>query len=259
MSQTVEKRLEHAIARQSLRVIHLETAESTNTLAKELVLTGEKGELLIVADSQTLGRGRSGKSFFSPSGRGLYMTLVLRPKYFSADFTLITAAVAVAVSRAIEKVAGVAPSIKWVNDIILGGKKLGGILCESVFSGGGKLDAVIIGIGINLSGGDFPPEIESIATSLGGKADRDTLCAEIAKELFPLSDSLYSQTPNKDFLKYYRSHSCVLGKDIAYSQNGKSFPGKAISILDGGELQVLTPDGKTVTLSGGEISLRISP
>lgn len=257
MSQSLEKTLESTIARQSLRVIHLDSTESTNTLAKELVLTGEKGELLIVADSQTLGRGRSGKSFFSPSGRGLYMTQVLRPEFASADFTLITAAVSVAVSRAIEKVAGVTPSIKWVNDIFLGGKKLGGILCESVFSGGGKLDAVIIGIGINLTGGDFPPELESIATSLGGKADRNTLCAEIAKKLFSLSDSLYSKTPNKDFLNYYRSQSCVLGNDITYTRNGQSFSAVALSILDGGELKVRNSDGSIQILSGGEISLRL--
>lgn len=258
MSHSVESKLLVLIGRDNLDILHLEAVDSTNTLAKELVIGGFMGEALILADTQTLGRGRCGKSFFSPDGRGLYMTVILRPKAADAGFTLITAAAAVAVSKAIESQTAISPRIKWVNDIYVQNKKAGGILCESVFDSSGKLSAVIVGIGINLSGESFPNDIADTAVSLGGRAQRLSLCAAITSELFSLSDSLYTQSPDLSFLEHYRTHSCVIGKDIVYTRNGECFCGKATAICDGGELEVISPDGTRVYLSGGEISLRVT-
>lgn len=152
-----------------------ETTDSTNIRAKSLARSGAEDGTLVLAEKQTAGRGRRGKSFFSPKGGGLYMSLVLRPGEGSCDIQLLTIAAATAVCLSLEKLAGIKPQIKWVNDIYLDEKKLCGILCEK----NSDTDAVIVGIGINLAGEVFPQELEGIACALNAPVSRNELAAAV--------------------------------------------------------------------------------
>lgn len=240
------------MAGENARRIILDETDSTNSYAKRLIAGGFKGEAVITAKRQTSGRGRQGKSFYSPDGTGLYMSVILRPDASGGQFTLLTAATAVAVCEAIEGHTALTPEIKWVNDIYIGGRKVCGILCESVFSEG-RLDAVVAGIGINLTTTDFPPELDTVAGSLGFDKDSEALTQAIADRLFELCGKLSELS----FMQYYRSHSCVIGKDITFTDAGVTYQARALSIDDGGGLRVSLPNGQQKLLSGGEISLRL--
>lgn len=237
--------------RHDIKRITLSETDSTNSHAKRLIAEGLECEAIITARHQTGGRGRQGKDFFSPADTGLYMSVVLRPSADLAEFTLITAVASVAVAQSIEKLTGLSPSIKWVNDIYVDGKKVCGILCESVFGNAG-LDAVIVGIGINLSTRSFPTALTEKAGSINFEGDKELFVDEIKSRLFELCDKL----PQKDFLEYYRLHSCVIGRDITFTENGEENPAHALSIDDGGRLLVRLQNGDTKLLYGGEISVR---
>ena len=166
----------------SLKVFRYESIDSTNNEAKRL-LKAEKGDFLVIADEQTAGRGRQGKSFYSPKDTGIYMSLVKRRGEALADAVSATTAAAVAVCRAIEALSDKKPAIKWVNDIYLGSNKIGGILCESVNSGNNRDSAaVIIGIGLNLSTPSFPDDIPN-AASLNAEIDKNDLIEKTVLEL----------------------------------------------------------------------------
>ncbi len=230
----------------------LDTVDSTNTESKRRVLDGADTPLLVLADSQTAGRGRMGRSFYSPSRTGLYMSLALELTGGLPQTVGITSAAAVAAVRAIHRVYGIETGIKWVNDVYLNGKKIAGILSESFFANE-KL-FVIIGIGINLSTDDFPHDIADIAGSLDTDPSlKSTLAAEICKELLILIPSL----KNKEFMKDYRKYSVVLGKKVIFQENGVFYRGTAESISDSGALTVLLDNGERRALASGEISLRV--
>ena len=137
---------------------------STNDIAKDLGKSGTK-QALIIASEQTKGRGRRGRSFFSPNGSGIYMSILLRPEHSSDIIPLLTTASAVAVSKAIKSVTNINTSIKWINDLYINFKKVCGILCEASFTSDNKLDFIIVGIGININepNGGFPEELSNIA------------------------------------------------------------------------------------------------
>jgi len=153
------------------RVFVYESLESTNKTAKERAVEGERHGTVIIADSQTVGRGRYDRKFHSPAGSGIYMSLILRPAELGFNTpTLITLFAAVCVCEAIETVAGKAPQIKWVNDVFLNGKKICGILTEAISDlESGNVDWAVIGIGINITTTNFPSELQPIATSIFSK------------------------------------------------------------------------------------------
>lgn len=251
-----EKKITALMHRDGVQVITYDTIDSTNNEAKRLLEQGAVAETVIAAEQQTSGRGRQGKGFYSPSGSGLYMTVVLRPKGELCDFTLITSVAAVAVSQAIRHLYGIDTSIKWVNDIYLGGRKLVGILTEAVSAG--ERTAVIVGIGVNITTEDFPLEIKEKATSLGvsdtsREVSRNALAAEIATRLFELCDKL---PEDRSYMGYYRSHSCVLGRRIVFTEGGREYSAIAESIDDGGGLWVTLDSGERRLLCGGEISVK---
>lgn len=150
--------------------IHIfKTLESTNLTAKKMALEGAPAGSVIIAEEQTRGRGRMGRSFYSPPGRGIYMSFILKPRFDASKAVLITTAASVAVCRAIEKVTGVSCFIKWVNDIYADGKKVCGILTEAVTDfETGQIEHIVLGIGINYgtASGEFPEELAGIAGSL---------------------------------------------------------------------------------------------
>lgn len=254
-SKKIEGYLSHEA--KALRVKTYGCVTSTNDIIKDLA--NNKGELLIVASEQTAGRGRRGRSFFSPDGTGLYMSILLRPEASPEISVLLTTAAAVATARAIEKNAEVKADIKWINDIYIDGKKACGILCESKLSAENSLEYVIVGIGINLCHpkDDFPEEIRDIATSVFGKnpPDEDTvcrLCADIASFLLEYAKDISSRA----FLGEYKERLFMLGKEITVITPNETYLATASDISSDAHLTVTLQDGEKRTLSAGEISIR---
>lgn len=235
----------------ALDVIYYPTVDSTNNCCKRLIAEGKEGEFLVVAEQQSAGRGRQGKSFYSPSKTGVYFSLALRPLLPLQNAVTATTAAAVAVCRAIEKVTDKKPKIKWVNDVYLDGKKICGILTEAITNfEEGIVNNVIIGIGININTSDFPADVEN-AGCLGEKINRSLLIAEVCNELVKIAKG-----DMKSFIDYYRSHSLVLGERIKFIQNGEVTPATAVAIDEKGGLEVELENGRHTVLRSGEISIR---
>ena len=235
-----------------LRVAVFDEIDSTNTEARREAEVGLSTPALILANAQSAGRGRMGRSFFSPPATGLYMSLLIEAKTELADTVRMTTAAAVSVASAIEELCGVEVGIKWVNDIYFGGRKICGILCESFVCGDGKRYAVI-GIGINLYTEDFPEEIKDRAASLFPRGGvRNALAAAIARKLC----EFWKAPENERMMEYYRAHSIVLGKRVVFTEKGVEREGTALSVDGFAALRVRTDDGEERILTGGEISLR---
>lgn len=234
-----------------LEPIYYATVDSTNTEAKRLLNAGFRGNMLVVADEQTAGRGRQGKQFFSPPGTGVYMTMVVHPCRKLQDAISVTTAAGVAVCRAIEELTDKHPQIKWVNDVYIDGKKICGILTEAVVGmESGVAESMIIGIGTNMHTKDFPRDVEN-AASLDADVSRADLIASIADHLWEILDDGYDS-----FIDYYRSHSMLLGKAINFMQDGQVTPATAVGIDETGGLVVRLEDGSETTLRSGEITVR---
>lgn len=230
------------------------TIDSTNSEAKREISNGLEGCAIFVAKEQTAGRGRHGRSFYSPNESGLYFSCVLHPNVSLSDSALLTSAAAVAVCEAIEGATKKDPMIKWVNDIFIDSKKVCGILTEAVSDfESGKVEAVIIGIGINLTTEHFPEELSGIAASVGKIYDRCKLIADIFIRL----ESICANLPDNSFMDSYRSHSLVLGRSISFTRNANSYTAKALAINDNGELEVETSEGERIILNSGEISIKL--
>lgn len=232
--------------------LHLESVDSTNTLAKKMALDGAKTPLVIVADHQSSGRGRLGRSFYSPKTDGLYMSVLVDPNQSKIDVQTLTHFVATAVADAVDGLCeNTCVSIKWVNDLLIGGKKICGILCESG-RGGDGVNYVVIGIGVNLYEADFPDDIKDIAGSVysctGKKLDRAALVAGIVKNLDGYSG---------DFMDAYRQRLVVIGKRVRVINHEGEYFAKALEIEDDGALIVLDENGEMQRLCFGEISLRL--
>ena len=230
----------------------LEEVDSTNTYAKRLAADGER-DALVVARAQTGGRGRMGRSFYSPADSGVYFSILHRLSVPLADAVSLTSAAAVAVMRGVRGVCGLQTEIKWVNDLYYRQRKVCGILAESLTLADGSV-AVVVGIGINLRSAAFPPELAEIAGALcADGADEAELIAEITKELMP---SLCHPT-ERWWLDDYRQCSCVIGKPITWTCEGRSFCGYAEDIDGNGALCVRTDAGERQLLQTGEITLRL--
>ena len=240
-------------------VVYKSTA-STNLDVKKRALDGAKEGLVVLSEEQTAGRGRRGRSSSSPSGTGIYMSFLFRPKpEQSTDVVLITTAASVAVCRAIRKVLCEEPSIKWVNDVYLGGKKVCGILTEAVSDfESGRIDTVVVGIGINYREPKegFSSDIRDVAGAVCTKENstpRNTLAAAVMNELF----SLYEGLSEKTYMEDYRRWSNVLGRRVRFSSGDGWAYGTAAEIDDDGGLRIRTDDGEEQVLRTGEISLRV--
>ena len=229
------------------------TLDSTNQEAQRLLSSGENCPLLILSEEQSAGRGRRGRSFYSPAVEGLYMTLALRPRVALSEAALLTAAAAVSVSQAVEALCGCTCQIKWVNDVYLDGKKLCGILTEA--SGSFEMDAlssVCVGIGVNVHTRAFPEEFAARAASLYPlPVSRNRLAAEIAVRVLDFAADL----PARRFLAEYRARSLALGHEVAFVKNGEEKRAWAVNINENGALVVRYADGREETLNAGEVRL----
>lgn len=242
----------------SLNLVVARELESTNLTAKQMAAEGAPHGTLVLADSQTAGRGRRGRSFASPPGTGLYLSMVLRSALPMQSAALVTSAAAVAVCRAVESTSGKRLDIKWVNDLFYRGKKCCGILTEAAADmETGGVDYLVVGIGLNLlppeSG--WPEELEEIATAVfspGEHVGRCRIAAAIADELLDLCAAL----PDTSFMEEYRARNLVPGRDVDIIQNGEHRPAHALAVTDDGHLLVRLPGGGQEELLFGEVSIR---
>lgn len=234
---------------------------STNDYVKKAAESGEVEGFVAIANEQSSGKGRMGRGFFSPTGDGIYMSILLRPKFPATEAVLITTAAAVAVSKAIEDVSGINASIKWVNDIYVRGKKVCGILTEASldFESGGVSYAVL-GIGININEPDngYPEGLRDIVTSLYGKEScpqdiRQRLIASVLDNFL----IYYQNLTAKDFMPEYRARSCVIGKDIYVISGNLKEEARAVGIDDDSALIVQYKNGEIRKITSGEISIRV--
>ena len=240
-----------------VRLFCYENADSTNKRAREYSSCAPDVPTLFIADSQSEGRGRLGRSFFSPDSTGLYMTLLVASPE-NDRFTYITSIAAVEAREAISQVFGIDTEIKWVNDIYLDGKKVSGILAESFPMGEKRY--VALGVGVNISTVDFPAELCDKAGSVVlDEVGADELCAmrfalayEITRRVLEMLDSKES-----NHIERYRKYSCVIGKRVSFVSGEIRQSGVAVDIDDTGALAVRLDSGKVELLSTGEISLMI--
>lgn len=237
-----------------------ETIGSTNTYAKELAEKGASEWDVVISQSQTAGRGRLGRQFYSPNLSGIYFSIILRPETDVRNLPLITVAAAVSVSDAIDKIFNVKTGIKWVNDIFLDGKKICGILTEGSFSAEqNSIDYAILGIGINLYApkDSFPDEIKNIA----GYICKDPVDSETKDKLIYTVmtnfKAFYNNLESRSFIDEYRKKSVILGKDIYYLVNGEKVYAKALEIDDNAGLIVKNKSGGICHINAGEVSVKL--
>ena len=241
-------------------LLWFETIDSTNTRARELAKQGAPHGTVLIADHQTGGRGRLGRSFHSPAGSGIYMSVILRPQCAPQQIMHLTCAAAVAMCDAVEAAAGFRPGIKWTNDLVWGKRKIAGVLTELGFDNRGNVDFAVVGIGINCCQRetDFPEEIRGIAGSLSSVSSQEINRAAVAAAMM---DALYRMdayllTSKAQILRQYRADCITLGQEVSLVRGEEIRHGTALDIDDDGALLVRLPDGSTEVVNSGEVSVR---
>lgn len=236
----------------------LPSVDSTNTWVKDRAALGAPEGCAVVAGEQTAGRGRRGRSFYSPKDTGVYVSLLLRPRHCAVSrATGFTAMAAVAMCEAIEAVSGEAAQIKWVNDVFVRGKKVCGILTEaSLGMESGEVESVVLGAGVNL----YPPQAgfpAELAPTAGAVLDdvRSDAKNRLAGEFIRRMLTLYSAPDLSGYVEKYRARSLVIGKTVTLLPEDR--PAFVCGIDDACHLQVRYDDGKTASLSYGEIQVRL--
>lgn len=239
---------------QAPHIEFFDSIDSTSSEAKRALERGLSGDAIFISKHQTAGRGRSGKSFYSPDGSGLYFSIVLHPEIPIEKSVLLTVAAAVVTRDVIELQTKKHPTIKWVNDIFIDDKKVCGILSEAVNDyEKGIIKSTVIGIGINITTDEFPAELDGIAVSLGKEINREETVALIFKKLKAIFKNIEN---DKSFIDEYRKHSLAIGKTVYFSRNGIDYKAKAVDVSDNGELKVFTESGEEILLNSGEISIK---
>lgn len=236
-------------------IIIFDKIDSTNNYAKNTNNSDLKIPTIIIANEQTSGRGRVGKTFFSPKDTGLYMSIVFSPEKKINELDLLTITAAVSVCEAIINTTSLPAKIKWVNDIFIENKKICGILTEAVNNyQTGKVDKLIIGIGVNVNNphNEFPENIADTASAINSpNTDRNNLCAEIVN----LFDKYYSENNREKIIEKYKKYSLVINKRIKYTKNNKEYYAIVKNINNSGNLEVINDDNTEETLKSGEISI----
>lgn len=234
--------------------------DSTNTRLMQMGDQGAPHGTALIAGFQTGGIGRMGRSFHSPEGMGVYLSILLRPECAPGDLMHLTCAAAVAMCDAVESAAAFRPGIKWTNDLVHGRKKLGGILTQLRLTPRGQVDFAVIGIGINCRQQlpDFPPELQDTAASLSMIANRDINPARVAAAMLDALAVMDSRllTHKEALLNRYRADCVTLGQEISIVQGDDIRHGTALRVDDEGALQVAFSDGTLGTVNSGEVSIR---
>lgn len=236
-----------------------EQVDSTNNRCKQLASEGAPAGTLVVADSQSAGRGRQNRSFFSPPGCGIYFSLLLRPDNPINDIALVTSFSACAVADAIENLFGIDAQIKWVNDVFVSDRKVCGILSEGAFDAeSGTLSSLVIGIGINVfePTDGFPDDIAStvgavLPSQVETADERARLVAHIASALMEHASDIVSHKHLDD----YRRRSILDGREVEVQQGLERYRAHVIGIDEDFRLAVQLPDGSTRALNAGEVHI----
>lgn len=236
-----------------------EKTDSTNDVIEKLARDGVKEGFVVLAESQTKGRGRLGRTWVSPARKGLWMSVLLRPRLTPQAATRLTVASATALARAIREITTITPEIKWPNDLLVRGKKIAGILTEM----SAELDTVkyvIVGVGVNvnLETRDFPPELRKLATSLaaeqGKRVSRPDLAAAFLREL----DRDYAAVCGGNFEALIDEwmHQCTtIGQQVRIQMGGRVITGRAESLDADGALLLRTPHGRLERIIGGDVTM----
>lgn len=241
------------------KVVYYAETDSTNNRAKD---AGEKGEVhgaLFVADRQVAGKGRRGRSWESPAGNSIYMTILLHPKMLPTKAPQLTLLMALAVAEGIRKVTGLATQIKWPNDIVVHGRKVCGILTE-MSAEIDYINYVVIGVGINVNQETFPQEIQDRAVSLkmelGTNVKRSELIAA-TMESFENYYEIFQETEDLSGVRMcYNSLLVNINKEVKVLEPGHEYEAYALGINNTGELIVRLPDGQEREVYAGEVSVR---
>lgn len=236
----------------------LACTDSTNTRLKELARKGAPHGTVLLALRQTQGRGRMGRSFISPE-KGLYMSVLLRPECSPEKLPTLTPCAALAVCRALERTCGVKAEIKWPNDLLIGGKKLCGILTEGVADTDGSLAAVIgIGINLNTTAENFPEDLRSSVCSVLEVTGRETDVQSLAEAVTDALEDIYERWCAGDCTvrDEYRKLCVTLGKDVLVLRDGGAKYAGALDIGEDFSLLVEYPGGSRENISFGEVSIR---
>lgn len=245
------------------RVLCLSTTPSTNLKLSELAYEGASDGQVVIADEQTKGRGRRGRGFVSPKGKGIYLSYLMRRKETPEAVSEITAWTAAAMIRAIESCLSARVSVKWVNDLIMNRKKIAGILTElSVESESRQIQSLIIGIGINVNEEreEFPEELQTMAGSILSETGQQVRRAELAAQMIRALDKMNRDFPlrKEEYLRLYRERSLILGESISLSgaeMTGE--PVKALAINEDFSLKIQYENsGRTEDIRTGEVSVR---
>jgi BirA family transcriptional regulator, biotin operon repressor / biotin---[acetyl-CoA-carboxylase] ligase len=239
------------------RVLHFFKSDSTNRVAMELGYAGEPEGTVVMAEAQTAGRGRSGRTWHSERGTGLYFTVLLRPRLSPAQAPLLTMLAGISAHGAIQAQTGLVPELKWPNDLLLNGKKLGGILTE-MHAEPNEVRFVIVGIGINVNQEKFPAELSSIATSLRRESGRMTYRLELLARLLMQFESDYNrflrEGPAFVVDRFQSVSSFAQGRRVRVDTGVESYAGTTAGLSAEGLLLVARDDGPLVTVIAGDVT-----
>ncbi|WP_040197590.1 biotin--[acetyl-CoA-carboxylase] ligase [Candidatus Soleaferrea massiliensis] len=237
------------------------TLDSTNIEAKRLAQEGAEHGTVVLAEEQTAGRGRMGHSFYSPKQAGIYMSVILRPKLKPEEYLLFTCAAAVAAARAVASLYGIECSIKWINDLFVGKKKVGGIMTEASMNfEDGRFDYVVIGIGLNVStsGGQFGRELRCTATSLQAASGRkDIFRTELIAEILNQLEMIEAAFEEKTFFAEYKRRLFLLGQRVDVQDDWGVETVTALDIDEHARLIVQCPDGGIKKLQASQVHVRL--
>ena len=234
-----------------------EETTSTNDVMEKLARDGVKEGVVVFAESQTKGRGRLGRKWLSPTRQGLWLSVLLRPELRPQETTQLTVASATALRRAIKTVTGLTADIKWPNDVLLGGKKVVGILTE-MSAEVDRVRHVILGIGVDVNQEDFPPELRKLATSLKVETGVAISRAELATEILRELDFDYDRIGGGKFAQVadeWEASCATIGKNVSVQMGTRLIRGYAEALDDDGALLVRTEHGHLERIIGGDVTL----
>lgn len=236
-----------------------EQTTSTNDVIEKLARDGVREGVVVFAESQTKGRGRLGRKWISPERKGLWFSVLLRPDLRPQETTQLTVAAATALRRAIKAETGLKPEIKWPNDVLIGGKKVAGILTE-LSAELDKVRHVILGIGVdvNLGAGELPAELKKTATSLKIESGETLSRAELAVAVLRELDEDYSRICARKFgalADEWERNCTTIGKDVTVQIGDRKIRGRAESLDDAGALLLRTEHGRLEPITGGDVTL----
>ena len=239
------------------RIYHFFKTDSTNRVAMELGYAGEPEGAVILAEEQSAGRGRAGRTWHSERAAGIYATLLLRPKISPVQAPLLTMMAGLSAHGAIQAQTGLQLDLKWPNDLVLNGKKLGGILTE-MYADTSLVRFVVVGIGINVNQEKFPAELAGIATSLRAETGRNLSRLELLARLLREFETDYNRFLREGAKsvteRFTKASSYAVGKKVRVTNGGDTFTGVTAGLAPEGLLQVEREDGKVVTVISGDVT-----